>query len=316
METTAKKAIGTLVLGPGYGEPTDKYFELIGDLTKRGYNVWMIDWMGQGGSERQNSKDPERTYDVKNFLDHHRDDLYTFATKIVKAPKDHKLGYMGFSMGGQVGLRVFKTYGYLFDVASLNSALIDFNTGNYSRLSSPTLAIALAKFREPNDYIPNGGPWSELKHQFNSNNKTHDRQRHRIQKELLKNNPQLRAGDPRLQWVLHAYPAVKQMKNKDILGGIITPIQFSIAGQDTVVSVKEQKLIIPKLPNAFSKTYERSKHEIWIEEDAIRRKWLDNATQFMNVVFKSDQAKPVRFSRSLLMFKRKPVQKKSWFNFG
>ena len=42
---------GTVVLLPGRNECIEKYFETVGDLTRRGFAVAMFDWRGQGGSQ-------------------------------------------------------------------------------------------------------------------------------------------------------------------------------------------------------------------------------------------------------------------------
>ena len=43
---------GTACLFPGRAEFIEKYFEVVADLRRRGYAVAIMDWRGQGGSER------------------------------------------------------------------------------------------------------------------------------------------------------------------------------------------------------------------------------------------------------------------------
>jgi lysophospholipase len=303
VKTHLQKSKGTLVMGPGYAEPIEKYYELIKDLTNQGYDIWIMDWIGQGGSERHKQDDPQRTYDEKNFLEHHRDDLYKFVTKVVKAPKQHKLGYLGFSMGGHIGMRFLERYPYVFDTASMNSAMFDFKTGNYGRTIAEVITQTMVMAGKGEQYVPGGGEWSELKHEFNKNDKTHDPQRHRMQKELLKNNPGLRVGNPRFQWLMHAFPSVNTLKKKKILKKIRTPIVISVAGQDTVVSVDAQKRAARFLPNTKLHVYKRAKHELWIEEDAIRSDWLHNILDFVNPIMTEKRINPVRFDRKLIMRK-------------
>src|SRR5664279_1192035 len=49
---TQRRGQGTVLVLQGRGEAIEKYFEVIGDLRKRGFAVATFDWRGQGGSER------------------------------------------------------------------------------------------------------------------------------------------------------------------------------------------------------------------------------------------------------------------------
>src|SRR5579864_5598738 len=47
-----KAARGTVAVFGGRGEFIEKYFELVGDLIARNFCVVVMDWRGQGGSDR------------------------------------------------------------------------------------------------------------------------------------------------------------------------------------------------------------------------------------------------------------------------
>lgn len=49
---TSDKRLGTVCLFGGRGEFIEKYFETITDLRRRGFAVAIMDWRGQGGSDR------------------------------------------------------------------------------------------------------------------------------------------------------------------------------------------------------------------------------------------------------------------------
>ena len=288
---------GALVLGLGYSEPIEKYFEVINDLTQQGYDVWVMDWASQGGSERIDPKDPQRSYDEKNFLDHHRDDLYKFVTQIIKVPQTDKIGFLGFSMGGHIGLKLLERYPHTFDTAAMTSAMIEFETGDIPKHMAPILARTMAAAGKKADYVPGGGPWSSLKHAFNENDKTHDSKRFQIQLEIMKKNPSLQVGSPRVQWILHAYPSIKKVQNKKNSAKIQTPILFSIAMKDTVVNPAAQLKLAQIIPNAHAIKYQDAKHELWIEKDSIRDHWLKNMIGFLNTTMQSKKIEPVRISQ-------------------
>src|SRR5882762_7937317 len=62
---------GTVCLFPGRAEFIEKYFETVRDLRSRGFAVAMIDWRGQGMSERALS-DRHKGY-VRNFSEYATD---------------------------------------------------------------------------------------------------------------------------------------------------------------------------------------------------------------------------------------------------
>jgi|AntRauTorcE11897_2_1112592.scaffolds.fasta_scaffold00188_4 lysophospholipase len=295
--TSSDASNGTLVLGPGYGEPIEKYFELINDLTAAGYDIWIMDWVGQGGSSRHDPSDPQRSYDLENFVEHHRDDLYHLTTQIMSPPKDHKIGYMGFSLGAHIGFRFMSQYPYIFDMAAMNAALMDVKTKNrFHRSIIPSMTKSLRLRGCQNEYIPGGGDWSEDKHDFTKNKKTHDERRFRVLKDVFNSNAGLQVGDVRVNWVHHLLPSIHKLNRKMYLEDIRAPVFLSIAGDDQTVSVKAQRRAAKHLFNAHSAEYLNARHELWMEADRIRSPWLKNMLNQISGVMKSD-IPPVRISR-------------------
>ncbi len=298
-KTTVEKPLGTMVLGPGYGESGEKFFELMNDLTAAGYNVYVMDWMGQGGSDRKDKNDPHKPYDVPNFMDHHCDDLHQFATKVIEVPKDQKIGYMGFSMGGHIGTRFAERYNYIFDAMSLNASYFDMNSRGVPRSAVGSVVASFRAVGKGGDYIPGGGPWSADKHDFKSNRKTSDAERHRRFVELYQNKTDIQLGDFTVDWVGNSMSSLKRVNRKATLKKIITPTHISICGKDKLVSVSAQKRAVKHLFNAASDYYPKSKHEIWIERDAIRSPWLENVKRFFEPIMQ-DKMEPVRIGRIVM----------------
>src|SRR5712672_417571 len=71
---------GTVCLFPGRAEFIEKYFETVRDLRARGFAVAMLDWRGQGLSDR-GLRNPRKGH-VRNFSDYDID-LVTFIQEIV-----------------------------------------------------------------------------------------------------------------------------------------------------------------------------------------------------------------------------------------
>src|SRR5438445_13459189 len=71
---------GTICLLPGRAEFIEKYFETVRDLRARGFAVAMLDWRGQGLSERALSNSRKRY--VRSFSDY-GNDLDTIGNDVV-----------------------------------------------------------------------------------------------------------------------------------------------------------------------------------------------------------------------------------------
>ncbi len=57
-----KERRGTVCIFPGRSEFIEKYFEVVGELRRRGFAVAIMDWRGQGGSEPAHRQCAERPY--------------------------------------------------------------------------------------------------------------------------------------------------------------------------------------------------------------------------------------------------------------
>jgi lysophospholipase len=93
---------GTVCLFTGRAEFIEKYFETVRDLRSRGFAVAMIDWRGQGLSERALSN-PLRGY-VRTF-DDYSVDLATFVQDVVLPDCPPPVFALAHSMGASILLR-------------------------------------------------------------------------------------------------------------------------------------------------------------------------------------------------------------------
>jgi alpha-beta hydrolase superfamily lysophospholipase len=119
----------TIIVGPGYSEFAEKYFELARDLADKGFAVWIIDWIGQGGSARL-SNDLQKMHGISPA--DAVSDLDQFITQIVD--RQGPLIALGHSWGGNIMTRHMHDHPDRFQAAIF---------------SSPTYWFAKK----------NGGPW-------------------------------------------------------------------------------------------------------------------------------------------------------------
>ena len=296
VKTSAKVTRGTIFLGPGYAEPIEKYYELMRELTAEGYDLWIMDWAGQGGSTRHDPKDRQRSYDVEDFVDHHCADLYHLVTKVAKVPDHHKIAYMGSSMGGHIGLRFVGEYPHVFDTIAVSSALVGLQTGGLPMKLVERMTTRYRRRGQGGTYVPGGRNWSKNKSLFFGNLKTSDPIRFKVLSRLFLSNERLQVGDVRIDWLHHVMPSLRKVSNRLYLEKLKTPIFMSIAGKDKIVSVRAQRRAVKSMFNACSMEYKSAKHELWMERDDIRDRWLGNVLKHLAPVMDDIRA-PVRFTK-------------------
>ncbi|HYD18963.1 MAG TPA: alpha/beta hydrolase [Patescibacteria group bacterium] len=280
-------AKGTIVIGGGFRENVEKYFEVMRDLNSRGFDVYMMDWRGQGGSARYingSAKAHHEGYDEQIAM------LHQFVTSIVEPTAKKPLVYMGHSMGAHIGLRYLNEHDGVFDSAILTSPMIDIVTHGMPK----KLARQMAKFAKAGGYlekyIPGGTDWVE--ENFKGNNKTSDPVRFGVDNENLKANDALKIGDPTYGWVYHTFASIDVLNDEDYLKAIKTPILMEISGQEKIVDRPAQDRALTLLPNARRVDIADAKHEIWMERDELRNQWLKEVDNFLEERLKPPAPSP------------------------
>ena len=112
---------GTVCIFPGRTEWIEKYFETVRDLRARGFAVAILDWRGQGLSDRALS-DRHKGY-VRSFADFDTD-LETFMREIVLPDCPPPIFALGHSMGATVLIRAAYRGQRWFDRMVLSAPMI------------------------------------------------------------------------------------------------------------------------------------------------------------------------------------------------
>src|SRR5882724_6685250 len=144
---------GTLVVLPGRTEFIEKYFEVVRDARTRGFAVAILDWRGQGLSDR--ALPNARKGHVYDFAEYDRD-LEAFVKEVVlpDCPPPHFA--LGHSMGAAVLIRSAYHGRRWFDRIVLSGPMIDLSGAAGSRFArASTHVMRLLGFS--NSYIPGGG---------------------------------------------------------------------------------------------------------------------------------------------------------------
>src|ERR1700674_2290535 len=144
---------GTLCVFQGRAEFIEKYYEVVHDARTRGFAVAMIDWRGQGLSERALS-DPRKGH-VGGFSEFDLD-IETFMKEVVLPDCPPPVFALGHSMGGAILLRGAHRGRRWFDRIVLSAPMIELAGQSSSRLAKMS-ARTLRLLGFSRAYIPGGG---------------------------------------------------------------------------------------------------------------------------------------------------------------
>ena len=128
---------GTVCIFPGRTEWIEKYFETVRDLRSRGFAVAILDWRGQGLSERALG-DRLKGY-VGNFSEFDID-LETFMREVVLPDCPPPIFALGHSMGATVLIRAAYRGHRWFDRIVLSAPMI-----GIAFVNSMAIAAGLAR---------------------------------------------------------------------------------------------------------------------------------------------------------------------------
>ncbi len=262
----------TVALLTGRNEFIEKYFETIADLLDRGLAVHMMDWRGQGLSDRPL---PNRLKGhVRDFTDY-MDDLDLFAGGI----EAEKLVLMAHSMGGHIVLRALAERPLLrrrVTAAITSAAMQGINTGRFSPVMAMRIArsLVLAGLRGAQAPSPkeSGATFNVL---------TSDPERAEDQAFFIAAEPRLALGSPTFGWLDAAFRSIAATNLPGALEAIDIPVLMAVAGADQVVSPQAQRTAAARLRQVTLAEIDGSRHEILKERDYLRAQFWTALDAFL-----------------------------------
>jgi lysophospholipase len=269
-----------ILLG-GFCEFTEKYFELTGDLAKRGIAAWSLDWRGQGGSQRPTHR-PHRP----RGRDFDRDvaDLKCFSDFI--GSKQRPRVVIAHSMGGAIALKALRTFPGLVDAAVLCAPMLAVATGALSRIAARLVAELACATGLGGALIPGlsfldgaGAPTPE------TSVTSHDPKRCRLVYDWFAARPDLRLDGITFGWYRNALRFAAEFADPTAFSGMTTPVLVGLAGQDSFVDNAPTRAFISHIPQVTLMEFPAARHELFHERDDIRDQWLAAVDAFLAARF-------------------------------
>jgi lysophospholipase len=267
---TARPLHGTVVILPGRNECIEKYFETIRDLAARGLATAILDWRGQGGSDRL-LRDPARGY-VRSF-DQYANDLDQFFEEIVLPDCRGPYYVLAHSTGALVALLaarnlVNRVRRMVLSAPLLSFAGLPFSMATAGRLSSILCAIGFGRLYLGGGLRPDEFP------PFSTNVLTSDMKRYARNAALCKAAPHLVLGGATAAWVSAACEAIATVHEPELVARIHVPVLVVAAGADEVVSTAAIEHYARRLRSGSLLTIDGARHEILQEADFYREQFL------------------------------------------
>jgi len=256
---------GSILLLNGRREFMEKYTETIGELIERGFDVYSMDWRGQGLSTRMLA-DRHKGF-IEDF-DVYLNDLKLFVSNRVIPNAIGPVMILAHSMGGHMALRFIHDHPGMADRMVLTAPMIDIFGSSLTRWGARFISRAANKAGFNRTYVFGSGIDTDEK--FEGNNLTSDPVRFMATAKKIEENPDLALGGVTFGWVSAALKSIDILRNPRFAEQIGTPILMISAGEDRIVSNTAQKKICSLLPNCRFMEIPGARHEILVETDAVR----------------------------------------------
>jgi len=248
---------GSVLILPDYGETAETWFETAGDLNRAGYTVWVLEGIGQGGSERLSAR--RDLGHLKSFDGDRRGVRAMIAEVIRPGTSRGPMILMGQGVGALLAARSVED-------GALPAGLI---------LSAPpcqrsddggllrTFGFGLAR-------VSGGQAWRAEQADDRTSGRTHDRWRGAATLAWQKVNPDLRMGAPSLDWQ-RAFADLQDRAIRD-QGRIHLP---------TLLLDANQPASCIAITGAYRRRIAGGGPALELEDDARRGPWLSAIQVFL-----------------------------------
>ena len=237
---------GTVCIFPGRTEWIEKYFETVRDLRSRGFAATVLDWRGQGLSQRALS-DRHKGY-VRNFSEFDTD-LETLMREVV---------LRAIARGQRWFDRV------VFSAPMLGIAFVQ------STALAGTLLRLLRFGGLGGMYVPGRFPGVLDLRPFAGNIITSDPVRYARNAAILEAEPALGLGGPTITWCDAAFRAMRAINEPSFIGRVRQPILIIAAGRDVIVSNSRIEDFAMQMRAGSHLVVVGSQHELLMEQDRYR----------------------------------------------
>lgn len=261
---------GTVVIITGRNEFIEKYFETIGDLSRRGLGSAIFDLRGQGRSDRLLSN-PHRGY-INDFQDY-AGDVGVFLEEIVLPDCRPPYFLLAHSTGALVALVAAPLLANRIQRTVLLAPLLGF-PGKPSSIRAGRFAASALHALGLGLVYMGGGPPARIPTPFERNVLTTDPKRYARNLSIVRHHPGLGLGGPTASWVRAVALAIERVNEPDFVANLHIPTLVIAAGADSVVDNGAIERYARRLRSGSIVTVDGARHELLQETDIFREQVL------------------------------------------
>jgi lysophospholipase len=273
--TWKKGTKGTILIFPGRSEYIEKYGPTVQSILDLGYSAAVIDWRGQGISDRIASN--HQLGHVKHFLDYQKD-----VTEMLNAaneaglPKIHTL--LSHSMGGTIALRTLHN--------GLDVEKVIFSAPMWGIYIEPVLRIPAQIISNIGPLIgfakrfsPNTSPANYVQiTSFENNTLTSDEATYNWLITQMDAHPELGIGGPSVNWLHQALLECARLRKIPVPD--YRTLCF-LGSEETIVSSKAITKMMGEWAGSKLVNVDGAQHEILMETPAILDRAWEEIDQFL-----------------------------------
>lgn len=250
---------GTVIVCPGRTEFIEKYFEVARDLQARGFAALILDWPGQGLSDRLlEDRDKGHIDDFQTFMGALRRGLDELGDKL---PRPYVS--LAHSMGGAIALAAISEKLVKVEAAAFCAPMWGLRTHIFGMRY---LVWAMRAMGRSGDYAQQPGP----PERFKDNIVTHDERRWQVHRDLVDTVPDLSLGPVTWGWLGASLAIVRTFARKSKLEAINIPVLVASAEEEKLVDNRSHDRVVSSLPNCEHIMVKGALHEILMETDDRR----------------------------------------------
>jgi lysophospholipase len=260
---------GTVLLFPGRTEFAEKYGRIAGALVARGLSVAVIDWRGQGLSDRH----PRNAMlgHVRDFGDYQRD-VAALLRAAAELGLPRPLHLLAHSMGGCIGLRALVEHegpdgGFDggFDGAIFAAPMWGLNLRAATRGMAAAISAVAGRFGFGDRQMPGTGRRAGAL-PFAGNVLTSDPEVFQWCQAQLVAHPELGLGSPSVAWTGCALRAARTVAQGPMPR---VPVLVLLGSDEVVVSAADVRRVVRRMPQGELVELPGARHEIFMERPTI-----------------------------------------------
>lgn len=277
---------GTVCIFQGRAEFIERYFETINDLHARRYAVAILDWRGQGGSQRI-LRNRLRGH-ISSFKKYDRD-FDDFMHQVVLPDCPPPYSALAHSTGAQILLRSIHKHTW-FDKVVMSSPFVGLSDHFLPKPVIRSLAALATACGLGWMYAPGQDQRPLKMADFPGNRLTSDVGRFSRDARTIEHTPELGLGGPTLGWLNATINSIASLSALKRVEKLRTPVLFVTAGNDRMVSTQAAMAMAHRVPGIAAVKIDHARHELLNERDEFREQFWAAFDSFLED--RPEQASP------------------------